>query len=27
MIGVVIAVNKEDGGVDVGLTYYSVLRV
>jgi hypothetical protein len=27
MIGVVIAVDKEDGGVDVGLTDYSVLRV
>ena len=27
MIGVVIAVNKEDGGVVVGLTDYSVLRV
>jgi hypothetical protein len=27
MIRVVIAVDKEDGGVDVGLTDYSVLRV
>jgi len=27
MIGVVIAVNKEDGVVVVGLTDYSVLRV
>jgi hypothetical protein len=27
MIGVVIAVDKEDGGVVVGLTDYSVLRV
>jgi hypothetical protein len=27
MIGVVIAVDKEDGGVVVDLTNYSVLRV